>query len=74
MPGGPGLFASAAIFLTALACGIVANLQMRRPYERRIHGVPWFAIQFVAVVICFTLILHMASLITGHEFKGRAPY
>lgn len=74
MPGGPGLFVSASIFLAALVCAVLANLQMRRPYERRVRGVPWLAIQFVAVVICFTLILHMAGLITGHEFKGRAPY
>ncbi|WP_374652710.1 hypothetical protein [Dongia sp.] len=74
MPGGPGLLISSAVFVTALALAALANLQMRRPYERRMHGIPWVAVQFVAVVVCFTLILHIAGLLTGHEFKGRAPY
>jgi hypothetical protein len=74
MPGGPGLLTSGIVLAIALALGVVANLQTRRPYERRIHGVPWVAVQFVAVVICAILIMHIAGLVTGHEFTGRAPY
>ncbi|WP_374309033.1 hypothetical protein [Dongia sp.] len=74
MPGGPGLLASSIVFLIALGLGVTANLQMRRPYERRWHGIPWFAIQFIAVVICFTLIMHIGSLLAGHELGGRTRY
>jgi len=74
MEGGPSLVTSSVVLAIALACGVVANLQMRRPYERRIHGVPWVAVQFIAVVIAAILIMHIAGLVTGHEFTGRAPY
>lgn len=74
MEGGPGLATSAIVLAIALVLGVAANLQMRRPYERRIHGVPWVAVQFIAVVIAAILIMHIAGLVTGHEFTGRAPY
>lgn len=74
MPGGPGILVSVIVFAIALAFGVTANVQMRRPYERRIHGIPWMAIQFVAVVICFTLIMHVASLLAGRDLGGGKPY
>jgi multisubunit Na+/H+ antiporter MnhB subunit len=74
MEGGPGLVTSGVVLVIALAFGVIANLQTRRPYERRIHGVPWVAVQFIAVVIAAILIMHVAGLVTGHEFTGRAPY
>ncbi|MBI2256783.1 MAG: hypothetical protein HYU58_19335 [Proteobacteria bacterium] len=74
MPGGPGLLTSGIVLGLALVLGVLANLQTRRPYELRIHGVPWVAVQFAAVVISAILIMHIAGLVTGHEFTGRAPY
>jgi hypothetical protein len=74
MPGGPGLLASSLVFLLALCLGVLANWQMRRPYERRWWGVPWLAIQFLSVVVCFTLIMHIASLLVGHELGGGRSY
>ncbi len=74
MTGGPNLLLSGIVFVISAVAGVIANLQMRRPYERRMRGVPWLAVQFVAMVICFALTMHMLGLVTGHEFTGRAPY
>lgn len=74
MEGGPGLVTSGVVLAIALVLCVIANLQTRRPYERRIHGVPWVAVQFIGVVVAAILIMHIAGLVTGHAFTGRAPY
>lgn len=74
MSGGPNLVVSGVLLAVAIAIGVASNLQLRRPYERRIHGVPWVAIQFAAAVIACIFIMHIVSLATGHQFTGRTPY
>jgi len=74
MSGEPNIVFSGILLAVAMAIGIAANLQLRRPYERRIHGVPWVAVQFAAAVIVCIFIMHIVSLATGHQFTGRAPY
>lgn len=54
----------------ALAVAVLANLQMRRPYERRVHGVPWLAVQFVAIALCFVMAAHLVSLLLGHDLHS----
>lgn len=55
----------------ALAVAVLANLQVRRPYERRVHGVPWLAVQFVAIALCFVMAAHLVSLLMGHDLHSR---
>lgn len=54
----------------ALAVAVLANLQVRRPYERRVHGVPWLAVQFVAIALCFVMAAHLVSLLMGHDLHS----
>lgn len=61
---------SLSILVIALGVAVLANLQMRRPYERRIHGVPWLALQFVAIAICFVMTAHLISLLMGHDLHS----
>ena len=61
MVGGPGYIVSISALLAALGVAILANIQMRLPYERRIRGVPWLGLQFVAVVIVLIMMV-------GHDF------
>lgn len=70
MVGGPSLIASLSTLGVAFAFAVLANLQMRRPYERRIHGVPWLAVQFVALAICFVMAAHLVSLLMGHDLHS----
>lgn len=70
MVGGPSLIASLSILGIAFAFAVLANLEMRRPYERRIHGVPWLAVQFVALAICFVMAAHLVSLLMGHDLHS----
>jgi hypothetical protein len=70
MVGGPSLLVSLTTLVIALGCAVFANLQMRRPYERRIHGVPWLAVQFVAIAICFVMMAHLISLLMGHDLHS----
>lgn len=70
MIGGPSLTVSLSVFAIALAVTVLANLQMRRPYERRIHGVPWLALQFIAIAICFVMAAHLISLLMGHDLHS----
>jgi ribose/xylose/arabinose/galactoside ABC-type transport system permease subunit len=68
--GGPSLVVTLSMLGLAFAIAVLANLQMRRPYERRIHGVPWLVIQFVAVAICFVMAAHLVSLLMGRELES----
>ncbi len=70
MVGGPGLVVSLTTFVAALGCAILANLQMRRPYERRVRGVPWLGVQFVAVLTCIVMMSHIVTLLLGHDPHG----
>ena len=70
MVGGPNLIASLSILGIALIFAVLANLQMRRPYERRIHGVPWLAVQFIAIAISFVMAAHLISLMMGHDLHS----
>ena len=70
MVGGPSLSVSWVAFGIALTFAILANLQMRRPYERRIRGVPWLAVQFIAIAICFVMAAHLVSLVMGHDLHS----
>jgi hypothetical protein len=70
MIGGPSLLTSLWILGAALAFAMLANLQMRRPYERRVHGVPWLAIQFLAIAICFVMAAHLLSIFMGHDLHS----
>lgn len=70
MVGGPSLAVSLTVLGIAFACAVIANLQMRRPYERRIHGVPWLAVQFLAIAICFVMAAHLVSLLMGHDLNS----
>lgn len=71
LPGGPGLDVSTGILVGALAVAGFANWQLRRDYLKRIHGVPWLAVQFVAAAILLLMAAHIVSLLTGIELKGR---
>jgi hypothetical protein len=66
--GGPGYIVSISALLAALGVAILANVQMRLPYERRIRGVPWLGLQFVAVVIVLVMMIHIVTLLVGHDF------
>lgn len=70
MIGAPGLIVTLSTLGIALAIAVLANLQMRRPYERRIHGVPWLAVQFIATALCFAMAAHLVSLLMGHDLQS----
>lgn len=70
----PNLVTSIAILAVSLILGLLANLQMRLPYERRIRGIPWITIQFVSIVVVCIFIMHIVGLITGYQFSGRIGY
>jgi len=72
--GGPGLAVSLGVIVAAICVAGIATWQLRRPYERRIHGVPWFALQFLAAAAFFVMAAHLVSLLTGHPLQGRAGY
>jgi hypothetical protein len=67
---GPSLLVSLSILGIALVCAVLANWQMRRPYERRIHGIPWLVVQFTAIAVCFVMAAHLISLLMGHDFHS----
>jgi uncharacterized membrane protein YidH (DUF202 family) len=71
MVDGPGLFISLAILAAAMATAGFANWQARQPFERRISGMPWLWIQFVAVAVCLVMAAHLISVLTGHDFHSR---
>ena len=73
--GGPGFIVSIGALLAALGFAVFANLQMRLPYERRIRGVPWLGLQFIAVVNILIMMTHIVTLLVGHDFHGgRSAY
>ncbi|MBK8157570.1 MAG: hypothetical protein IPK59_01810 [Rhodospirillaceae bacterium] len=61
---------STGALLAALGVAILANVQMRLPYERRVRGVPWLGLQFIAVVIVLIMMTHIVTLLVGHDFHG----
>ncbi|MBL8708822.1 MAG: hypothetical protein JNL25_06490 [Rhodospirillaceae bacterium] len=74
MTGGPGLTVSLGVIVAAFLVAAIATWQLRRPYEKRVHGVPWFALQFLAAATFFVMAAHLVSLLTGHPLQGRAGY
>jgi hypothetical protein len=70
MPGGPSLMVSVSILVVALLAAGFANYQLRRDYIKRIRGVPWFGVQFVAAAICLVMTAHLVTLLTGHDLHS----
>lgn len=70
MPGGPDLSTSIVVLLVALAIAGLANWQLRRDYLQRIRGVPWIAVQFLAVAVALVIAAHLVTLVTGHDLHS----
>jgi hypothetical protein len=72
---GPGFTATLAGVLLALACGGIANWQLRKPaHERLWPAMPWLGVQFVAALIVLVLAAHLVTLATGRHFASRNGY
>ncbi|MDP6351118.1 MAG: hypothetical protein QF926_07220 [Alphaproteobacteria bacterium] len=60
------------ILVVAVIAFGIANRLSRTPVERRrISGLPYGMIQFVALVAAVLMIAHLVTLLTGQPLKGR---
>lgn len=62
---------SIGILAAALVVAAFAIWQGRLDYLKRIRGVPWLAVQFVAAAILLMMAAHIIALLTGVDFPGR---
>jgi len=67
----PGLAATVAGLAIGLVIGVLANWQLRRPFDLRWPVVPWLGVQFIAIAMVLVFGGHLVSLLTGHHFGGR---
>ena len=71
----PDLPTTLSICAAALAVGIFANWQLRRPFHQRVlQMVPWMGVQFLMLVVVIVMAAHLVSLVTGHDFQSRYGY
>jgi len=71
----PDLPTTLGVMLAALAVGVFANVQLRRPFHRRaLPMIPWMGIQFLVAVVAIVMAAHLVSLVTGHDFQSRYGY
>ena len=60
------------VLVVAFVAFGLANYMSRTPIERRrMSGLPYGMIQFVAVVAAVLMLAHLVTLITGEPLKGR---
>jgi hypothetical protein len=71
----PELGVTIAALVIAVGFAVLANWQMRRPFERRwLPVVPWLGVQFLAAAIALVMLAHLISLLTGQPFgRSYAP-
>jgi len=71
----PDLPTTLSVMLAALALGVFANVQLRRPFHRRaLKMIPWMGVQFLVAVVAIVMAAHLVSLVTGHDFQSRYGY
>jgi hypothetical protein len=71
----PELGVTIAALAIAFGVAVLANWQMRRPFERRwLPVVPWLGVQFLAAAVALVMLAHLISLLTGQPFgRSYAP-
>ena len=71
----PELGVTIAALVIAVGFAVLANWQMRQPFERRwLPVVPWLGVQFLAAAVALVMLAHLVSLLTGQPFgRSYAP-
>ena len=65
----PGWTLTLTVLVLSASLGLIANRQMRRPYEARwLKLAPWTGIQFVAIFVFVVMLAHLLTLATGKHF------
>ena len=60
------------VLVAAVIAFGLANHHSRTPIERRrLSGIPYGMIQFVALVAAVLMLAHLVTLLTGQPLKGR---